>query len=93
MQVAVEEEMLDLLDSEGESITILRNVGNCSPNDRVTSQQAITVTDPVMRTSGLTNTIPLSTVPTAMRDTTANFCTPPTNVWHSDLNAIGFGLV
>jgi len=86
--------MLDQLDSEGESSTILRNVGNSSPNYRVTSPPAITVTDPVMRTSNLTNTIPFSNAPVALGDTTVNFCTPPTNVWNFDLNATnGFGLV
>ena len=34
MQGRVKEEMLDLLGSEGESTTILRNVGNCSQNDK-----------------------------------------------------------
>lgn len=86
--------MLELLESEGESTTILRNVGNCSPNDTEShpSQRSPSVT--VMRTSSLTNAIPLTTAPIALREATANFSTPPTNVWHFDLNATnGFGLV
>ena len=86
--------MLDLLESEGESITILRNVGNCSPNYKEShpSQRSPSLT--VIKTSSLTNTIPLSTAPIALREATANFNKPPTNVWHFDLNATnGFGLV